>query len=61
MCVGRYAYPGDSPLRHASDAGQCAGTVFLRLLHLRHRRRAAVGGAAEEPLFHGRGCQDVSH
>jgi len=61
VCVGRYAYPGDPPSRHSSHAGQRAGAVLLRLLHLRHRRRAVVGGATEEPLFHGRGCQDVSY
>lgn len=60
MCAGRYAHPGHSPFRHASHAGQRPGTMFLRLLHLRHRRCAAVGGASEEPLFHGRGRQDVS-
>lgn len=61
VCVGRYAHPGDPPLRHTSHAGQRAGTVLLCLLHLRHRRCAAVGGATEKPLFHGRGCQDVSY
>lgn len=60
VCAGRYAHPGHSPFRHASHAGQCAGAVFLRVLHLRHRRRAAVGGASEKPLFHGRRRQDVS-
>lgn len=58
--VGRYAYPGDSPLRHASNAGQRAGTVLLCLLHLRHCWGAAVGWAATEPLLHGRRCQNVS-
>lgn len=58
--VGRYAYPGDSPPRHASNAGQCAGTVLLCLLHLRHRRGAAVGWAATEPMLHGRRSQNVS-
>lgn len=60
-CVRRHAHPGHSAPGHASHAGQRAGAVLLRLLHLRHRRRAAVGGAPEEPLFHGRGRQDVSH
>lgn len=59
--VCRYAYPGDPPPGYTSHAGQRAGTVLLCLLHLRHRWRAAVGGAIEEPLFHGRGCQDVSY
>lgn len=58
--VGRYANPGDSPLRHASNAGQCAGTVLLCLLHLRHCWGAAVGWATTEPLLHGRRCQNVS-
>lgn len=58
--VGRYAYPGDSPLRYTSNAGQRAGTVFLCLLHLRYRWRAAVGRATAKPLLHGRGHQDVS-
>lgn len=61
VCVGRYAYPSDPPPGHTSHAGQRAGTVLLCLLHLRHRWRAAVGGATEEPLFHGRGRQDVSY
>lgn len=60
MCAGRYAHPGHSPFRHTSHAGQRPGAVFLRVLHLRHRRRAAMGGASEKPLFHGRGRQDVS-
>lgn len=58
--VGRYAYPGDSPLRHASNAGQCAGTVLLCLLHLRHCWGAAVGWATTEPMLHGRRSQNVS-
>lgn len=58
--VGRYANPGDSPLRHTSNAGQCAGTVLLCLLHLRHCWGAAVGRATTEPLLHERRCQNVS-
>lgn len=58
--VGRYAHPGDSPLRHASNAGQCAGTVLLCLLHLRHCWGAAVGWAITEPMLHGRRRQNVS-
>lgn len=61
VCAGRYAYPSDPPPRHTSHAGQRAGSVLLCLLHLWHRWRAAVGGATKEPLFHGRGCQDVSY
>lgn len=58
--VGRYAYPGDSPLRHASNAGQCAGTVLLCLLHLRDCWGTAVGWATTEPMLHGRRRQNVS-
>lgn len=60
LCVFfRYAHPSDPPPRHTSDVGQCIGALLFRLLHLRHRRRSAVGGATEEPLFHGRGFQNV--
>lgn len=39
----RYEDIGDAAVGHSSYAGQCLITVFLRLLHLRHRRRAALG------------------
>lgn len=58
--VGRYAYPGDPPPRHASNARQCAGTVLLCLLHLWNCWGAAVGWATTEPMLHGRRRQNVS-
>lgn len=41
--LDRYADIGDAATRHSSHAGQRPVTVLLRLLHIRHRRRATVG------------------
>ena len=60
VCVSRHAYPGDPAPGHPAHAGERAPALLLRLLHLRHRGRAAVGGASEEPLLHGRGHPHVS-
>ncbi len=42
LCV-RHEDPGESAAGHAADVGERAAAVLLRLLHLRHHRRAAVG------------------
>lgn len=42
--LNRHEDTGDAPARHSTHAGQRASAVLLRLLHIRHRRRAAVGG-----------------
>lgn len=47
----RYADTGDAAARHSSYAGQRLVIVFLRLLHIRHCWRAAVGGHTAPTLF----------
>lgn len=47
----RYADTGDATARHSSHAGQRLVIVLLRLLHIRHRRRAAVGGHTAPTLL----------
>jgi len=49
MC--RSADTGDAAAGHAADARQRPDAVLLRLLHLRHRRRPAVGRAPAQPLL----------
>ena len=53
LCDGvfRSTYPGDAAAGHATDAWQRVDAVLLRLLHLRHRRRPAVGRATAQPLL----------
>lgn len=47
----RYADTGDAAARHPSYAGQRLVTVLLRLLHIRYRRCAAVGGHTAPALL----------
>lgn len=47
----RYANPGDIAVGYFTDAGKRLAALFLCVLHLRDRRRAAVGGASPEPLL----------
>lgn len=47
----RYADTGDAATRHPSYAGQRLVIVLLRLLHIRHCRRAAVGGHTAPTLL----------
>ena len=49
----RYAYSGDPAAGHPAHAGQRAAALLLRLLHIRHRRRPAVGRSAQKPLLCG--------
>jgi len=49
--VVRSADTGDVAAGHAADAGQRPSAVLLRLLHLRHRRRPAVGRTTAQPLL----------
>ena len=53
----RHAHPGDAAAGHAADARQRPAPLLLRLLHLRHHRRAAVGRAATQPLLPGAAVQ----
>ena len=53
----RHAHPGDAAAGHAADARQRPAPLLLRLLHLRHHRRAAVGRAAAQPLLPGAAVQ----
>ena len=39
----RYAHPSHAAARHAAHARQRPTALLLRILHLRHRRRAALG------------------
>lgn len=61
LFVFRHAYPREPAAGHSADAGQRPPPLLLRLLHLRHHRRPAVGGAAEEPLLPGGELHTVSH
>lgn len=47
----RYANTGDIAVGYSTDAGKRLAALFLCVLHLRDRRRAAVGGASPEPLL----------
>jgi len=47
----RSAYIGDAAAGHAADAWQRVDAVLLRLLHIRHRRRPAVGRTTAQPLL----------
>lgn len=49
--IHRYADPGEPAAGYSTHAGQCAAALLFCFLHLRHHRRAAVGGATEEPLL----------
>lgn len=46
LLSSRYEDPGDAPARHAAHAGERPSAVLLRLLHLRYRGHAVVGGHA---------------
>ena len=56
----RYANPGDIAVGYFTDAGKRLAALFLCVLHLRDRRRAAVGGASPEPLLLRQQRQKVS-
>lgn len=56
----RSADPGESAAGHPTHVGQRAAALLLCFLHFRHHRRAAVGGATEEPLLPGRELHSVS-
>ena len=47
----RYADTSDAFTRHSSYAGQRAAAVLLRLLYIRYRWRATVGGHPASTLF----------
>lgn len=49
----RHAYLGHAAAGHPAHAGKRAPAVLLRLLHLRHRGRAALGWPAAQPLLPG--------
>ncbi len=59
LCV-RHEDPGESAAGHAADVGERAAAVLLRLLHLRHHRRAAVGWTSAQPLLSGGELNPVS-
>lgn len=61
VCVFRHAYPGEPAAGHSADVGQRPPPLLLRLLHLRHHRSPAVGGASEEPLLPRGELHSVSH
>ena len=42
--VCRHANPGDAAARYVAHVGKRPSTLFLRVLHFRHRRRPVVGG-----------------
>ena len=39
----RYAHSSNAPAGHTSNVRKCAAAVLFRVLHFRHRGRAAVG------------------
>ncbi len=51
----RLAYSGDAAVGHDADARQRASAMLLRLLHLRHRRSAALGRNSTTALLLRRG------
>jgi len=53
LCLNRYRYAhiGHVALGHFADVGQCAAAVFLRVLHIRNHRRAAVGRHTPTEVF----------
>lgn len=59
VCV-RHEDPGESAAGHAADVGERAVAVLLRLLHLRHHRRAALGWTSAQPLLSGGELHPVS-
>ena len=53
-CHARYEDPGDVAAGHSAHAGQRPPPLLLRLLHLRHYRGPAVGGAPQAEMLHQR-------
>lgn len=47
----RYANSRDAAARHSSDARQRPPLVLLRIFHIRHRRRPALGGNPASTLL----------
>lgn len=56
----RYAHPGDPPAGHTAHAGQRAAALLLRLLHIWHRGRPALGRPPQKPLLCGWQLSHVS-
>lgn len=51
FCPHRHAHPRHVVAGHTAHAGQRPAALLLRLLHLWHRRRPAVGRAASESML----------
>lgn len=51
FACSRHENIGDAFTRHASHAGQRVAPVFLRLLHIRYRGRAIMGGHPAATVF----------